>query len=163
MSHNAAYQFLRMGRMLERADMTTRIIDVGTADLMTDNEELLPYKNVLWINMLQSLSAYQMYRVSVRSNVNPVDVVNFLLRDTDFPRALVHTLSELEASMRLLPGNEPALKVVGKVLRKVKRGGSKGTRNALLGEALHEFLDDIQLQLQNVHQVIDETWFSPGR
>ena len=99
----------------------------------------------------------------VRSSVNPADVVDFLLRDQDFPRALVHSLLELEASMKLLPASEPALKVVDKILRKVKRGGGKGARNALLGEALHEFLDDIQLELQSVHQIIDETWFSPGR
>jgi len=163
MSHNAAYQFLQMGRMLERADMTTRIIDVGTADLMTDNEEHLPYKNVQWTSLLESLSAYQMYRVSVRSKVNPSDVVNFLLRDEDFPRALVHCLLKLESSMQLLPGNGPALKIVAKVLRKVKRSGSKAARNALMGDALHDFLDDMQRQLTSIHQVIDDTWFSPGR
>ena len=166
MSHNAAYQFLRMGRMLERADMTTRIIDVGTADLMAGDEERLPYQNVLWVSVLQSLSAYQMYRLSVRANVNPVDVVDFLLRDKDFPRALVHSLLELEASMLLLPGNGPALEVVRKVLGKLKRPAAKSGKNTeeeLVGEELHEFLDDMQLRLQTIHQVIHETWFSPDR
>lgn len=162
MSHNAAYQFLRIGRMLERADMITRIIDVGTADLMAGDEDRLPYQNVLWISVLQSLSAYQMYRLSVRTNVNPADVVDFLLRDTDFPRSLVHSLLELEASIKLLPSNGPALKEVHKVLRKLKRPQGKGHK-ILVGLALHDFLDDMQLQLQAIHQVIYETWFNPER
>ena len=87
MKLDAAYQFLRMGVILERADMTTRIIDVGSADLMAAGEDSFPYQNVLWISVLQSLSAYQMYRLSVRANVNPADVVNFLFRSDVFPES----------------------------------------------------------------------------
>lgn len=163
MSHDAAYQFLRMGRMLERADMISRIIDVGTADLMAGDEARLPYQNVLWISVLQSLSAYQMYRLSVRSNVNPTDVVEFLLHDRDFPRALVHSLLELEASMQLLPDNDSALKVVRKLLRRLKSGRGSEFDSMPIGVELHDLLDELQLELQSIHAAIQATWFSPDR
>ncbi|GAB5452200.1 MAG: alpha-E domain-containing protein [Halioglobus sp.] len=163
MSHDAAYQFLRMGRMLERADMISRIIDVGTADLIAGDEARLPYQNVLWISVLQSLSAYQMYRLSVRSNVNPSDVVDFLLHDEDFPRALVHSLRELESSMKLLPDNTRAIKVVRSLLRKLKPGSASEFGGMPTGVELHDLIDDLQLELQAIHSAIHDTWFSPAR
>jgi uncharacterized alpha-E superfamily protein len=159
MNHDAAYQFVRMGRLLERADMTTRIIDVGSADLMAIGDEGLPYQNVLWISVLQSLSAYQMYRLSMRANVKSADVLSFLLRNPDFPRSLAFNLKQLEVSMKLLPASAPALKVVQSVSRKLKRTNC----GELSGVALHQFLDDMQLRLHTIHQAITDTWFSPER
>ncbi len=156
MNHDSAYQFVRMGRFLERADMTTRIVDVATTTLMDEvGEEALPYQNVLWISLLQSFSAYQMYRRSVQTNVKPAEVRHFLLRSGEFPRALAFCLTEVENSMRLLPGNAPALKVVQSVSRRLKRTNCRKLR----GEPLHEFLDDMQLRLQAIDRAVAETWF----
>lgn len=93
MNHDAAYQFVRMGRNLERADMSTRIIDAASAGLMGNIHETSPFRNVLWISVLQSLSAYQMYRLNVRRRVNPEDVLAFLFQSTVFPRAVAHSCS----------------------------------------------------------------------
>lgn len=157
MNQDAAYQFIRMGRNLERADMTTRIIDVASTELGNPDDDTRPYQNVMWVSVLQSLSAYQMYRMSMRNNVRPPDVLEFLLRSQDFPRALSHCLLELEASMKALPHGEEALKAVQSVHRKVKRTKCR----ELEGDTLMKFLDDIQLRLQGVHEVIQHTWFTP--
>ena len=62
MSHNNAYQFVRIGRNLERADMTSRMIDVAASILLVGREELVAFEDALWGATLRSLSAYQMYR-----------------------------------------------------------------------------------------------------
>ncbi len=159
MNHDAAYQFVRMGRFVERADMSTRIIDVGSANLAAAGEEAAPYQNVLWISMLQSLSAYQMYRLSIGSNVKSADVLDFLMRNREFPRATSYCLDEIEASMKLLPRSKDALKVVGSLKRKLRRTDC----SALQGESLHQFLDDLQLRIQAVQTAINDSWFTPGR
>ena len=157
MNQDEAYQFIRLGRNLERADMSTRIIDVASADLMGSGEDALPYQNVLWINVLQSLSAYQMYRLSMRNNVRAPDVLEFLLRSKVFPRAVERCLLEMEASIKLLPRGDAALKTVQSVHRKLKRTNVR----ELEGEALHRFLDSLQLKLTHVNEAIYATWFSP--
>ena len=157
MNQDAAYQFIRMGRNLERADMTTRIIDVASTELGNPDDDTRPYQNVMWVSVLQSLSAYQMYRMSMRNNVRPPDVLEFLLRSQAFPRALSHCLLELEACMKALPRGEEALQAVQSVHRKVRRTKCR----ELEGDALMKFLDDIQLRLQGVHDVIQHTWFTP--
>jgi uncharacterized alpha-E superfamily protein len=92
MNHDAAYQFILLGRNIERADMSTRIVDIGSSSLHGNAEEILPYRNVLWISILRSLSAYQMYRLNVRRNVKPESVLNFLLKSDVFPRSTAHNL-----------------------------------------------------------------------
>ena len=159
MNHDEVYQFIRLGRFVERADMSTRLIDVGSADLMSAGDEALPYQNVLWISMLQSLSAYQMYRRSAGVNVQPDAVLEFLLRNREFPRATAYCLDEIEASMKKLPGGGKPVKVVQSLQRRVKKSRSR----SLQGEDLHRLLDDLQLRMGNIQDAVATNWFSPVR
>jgi len=158
MNHDAAYQFLRMGRNLERADMTTRIIDAGSAELGGSGEDIAPWRNVLWISVLQSLSAYQMYRLSVQRNVQPHEVLSFLLQGKVFPRSVAHSLQVIDDCMGELPDNQSPLKVVASAQRKLIR-----VDNARLeGPTLHLFMDQLQLKFENIHRSIADTWFGTG-
>lgn len=156
MSHDVAYQFIRLGRNLERADMSSRIIDAASAGLMGNVHETSPFRNVLWISVLQSLSAYQMYRLSVRRSVSPEDVLGFLFQSTVFPRAIAHTLQEIENSMKLLPDHDQPLAVVSKLQHQVKESDC----STLADRALHEFIDELQLQLVDTHNAISARWFA---
>ena len=159
MNHDEVYQFVRMGRFVERADMSTRIVDVGSSDLANFGEEALPYQNVMWVSMLQSLSAYQMYRLSVGANVQPDAVLDFLLHNRQFPRATSYCLAEIEASMRKLPGSKEPLKVVQSAQRKLRRRSV----GELRGDDLHVFLDDMQLKINDIQRSISRNWFTPDR
>lgn len=159
MNKDAAYQFVEMGRNLERADMSTRIIDTASADLRVVGDDALPFQNVLWISVLQSLSAYQMYRINVQRNVSRADALEFLLQSKVFPRSVAHCLLEIENSMNKLPHNKDALQSVGALQRKLKRSNFK----TLEGESLHTFLDLMQQRLSAIDQAIYTTWFSPGQ
>ncbi len=103
MSHGPAYQFVRLGRSLERSDMTSRMIDVAAATLMTGRDELRLYDSTIWRAVLRALSAYQMYRQYVRRRILGPDVFAFLLRDTEFPRSVTHCVEVLEQALRALP------------------------------------------------------------
>lgn len=157
MNNDDAYQFIRIGRNLERADMSTRIIDTASARLMGEREEILPFRNVLWVSVLKSLSAYQMYRLSVRRNVNPDDVLHFLLNSRTFPRALAHTLDEIDTSIGMLPRNGEPLAAIARV-KQALAGTDTGT---LRNTALHAFIDEMQLMLDGIHDAINRTWFDP--
>lgn len=157
MNHDDAYHFARIGRNLERATMTTRIIDVGSAQLMNEEEYMLPYRIALWVSVLRSLGAYQMYRLSMRHNVRPDDVLEFLLHNKVFPRSLAHTLDEIESSIACLPHSNVPARVINKIKRKLKL--QDATR--LKGPHLHEFIDDMQIELDRIHHIIEATWFSP--
>ena len=130
MSHDAAYQFFRLGRGIERADMTTRIIDVAAAMLL-GREDLARFDNTLWMAVLQSLSAYQMYRQKVRRRIYGPDVIAYLLKDTQFPRAIAFSMRELGAALAMLPRSGEPIKKLGDLrrmlaLRELERALDRG-------------------------------------
>ncbi len=62
MSHDDTYAFLQIGRGLERADMTTRVLDVQAGTLLAQRDVSSPYADLMWMGVLRSLSAHQMFR-----------------------------------------------------------------------------------------------------
>jgi uncharacterized alpha-E superfamily protein len=159
MNHDQGYHFLRMGRNLERADMTTRILDVRSANLLPqDTAELHPFDNIQWMSVLKSLTAYQMYRRSEQARIHRDNVLRFLLLNRDFPRAFLHCVEVVKKSAHDLPGNDGVLRVIGRLKRQVT--GSEVER--LDQAALHRFMDELQIDLGDLHNELAGAWFLPS-
>lgn len=157
MSIDAAYNFMTIGMDLERADMTTRILDVGCLNLLKpEQKELHEYETILWVNVLQSLTAYQMYRQHVDDRVNGEDVAEFLLKNENFPRAVAHCLGEVNEAFTLLPNHDEPLRAVTRSQRLVS---SADIAELLNTGDLHMFIDDIQADLGEIHNQLSATWF----
>ncbi|MDH5275578.1 MAG: alpha-E domain-containing protein [Gammaproteobacteria bacterium] len=157
MSHGAAYQFLRIGRYLERAEMTTRIVDVAAALLMTGRKELAGYENTLWMAVLRSLSGYQMYRQHVRRRVHAADVLHYLLQDREFPRAVTYCMHELEAASGKLPKSAALVRLAARYRRDL----GKARLDRLDLAEVHQLVDQLQQRFGTLHKSISATWFHP--
>lgn len=156
MTHDEGYEFLRMGRNLERADMTIRIIDVRSANLLPDSsEELTPFENIQWMSVLKSLSAYQMYRRAVQSRVRRPDVLKFLFMEPLFPRSFQHSLSEVGNCLALLPRNEAPTTHVVRAQRIVKTSGPE----TMSQTQLHQLIDLLEMNLVDLDAAITATYF----
>ncbi len=156
MSAGDAYRFIRLGRNIERADMTTRILDVGAATpVYADESTSAALESLLWINVLKSLSAYQMYRQHVRNRVKSADVIRYLVLDREFPRALTFCLGQLGASFNELPHGEGCMAD----LRRCEKLITQQQLPVEHGAALHQYIDRFQLALGAVHDCIADTWF----
>jgi len=159
MSHGPAYQFVRLGRSLERADMTSRMIDVAASIMMTGREELAHHGNTIWRAVLRALSAYQMYRQYVRRRVSGEDVLGFLLLDTAFPRSVMYCVAQLEAAAGALPRHEATCSQVS-VLRDELAELELGSLNYA---TVHHLVDELQLEFAAVDRAVFETWLNPIR
>ena len=171
MSRTAAYDFVRLGHYLERADMITRILDVRSANLLPragqsqsqsqsqilalEKEEQDPFESIQWMSVLKSLSAYQMYRQQVRVRVSGPDVLKFLLQDEYFPRAVAFCLRQLEICLRKLPRNEAALAALAALRHKLNAAAVP----ELAREGLHQFIDEVQIGFGELHDQIAATYF----
>ncbi|HEY9097741.1 MAG TPA: alpha-E domain-containing protein [Thiobacillus sp.] len=157
MLHDETYQFVRMGRNLERADMTTRIIDVRSADLVPPDEHTLtPFENIQWMSVLKSLTGYQMYRRSVLEPVRRRDVLEFLFKERRFPRAVLHCLGELEGCAQSLKKNAEVLASINKVVKAIEQANP----GALSQAELHVLIDELQLGLARIDEAVGETYFA---
>ncbi len=163
MSHNDAYSFVLLGCNLERADMTTRIVDVGSSNLLVSSQGSSqgfsqvddPLTNILWMNILRSISAYQMYRQHVKDRINAEDVVIFLLQNEEFPRSLAHCITQLSGVIDDLPNHSKPLTQIAKTYRAIKHANIE----KLLGNGLFQYIDDLQIEIGAIHQAISATWF----
>ena len=151
MSHDVAYQFIKLGRYIERADMTTRIVDIHAAVLVPRQQVPEdPAIGLLWMGVLKSLHAYQMYRRHVSVHVRSADVVNYLLKDPHFPRTVRRCLDEVENCLAVLPHNVHPLKL----LRVAQRRLDAMRVDSLTPSLRHEYLDAVQTDIAAIHQAI---------
>ena len=111
MPHDPAWDFLRIGRNLERADMTSRNLDAGLAEIieLEDDDLSINSRQIIWGNVLRSLNAQQSYRRHLRSAVVGTSVLPYLLEDLDFPRSIAHCFNAMENSCEQLPRSETVL------------------------------------------------------
>ena len=180
MSRTAAYDFVRLGHYLERADMITRILDVRSANLLPRasqlqnqghgqiqtqapiqstapvNGEQDPFESIQWMSVLKSLSAYQVYRQQVRARVSRPDVLKFLLQDRYFPRSVAFCLRQLETCLRKLPRNAAPLAALAGIEHKL----NAATVPELAREGLHDFIDEVQIGFGELHDQIATTYFA---
>lgn len=156
MNRNDAYAFAMLGRNLERADMTSRIADVRSAQLLTMGPlKLGPFDSIQWMSVLKSLSGYEMYRLSRRTRVSAHDALEFVLRDEQFPRACLYCLQAIGAGLDALPRSTEPLATVAAACRFLHRAPLVG----VTPRELHELIDQLQLHLNGIHDSIAATYF----
>jgi uncharacterized alpha-E superfamily protein len=156
MSHDLAYHFIELGRNLERADMTTRIVDINSVVLLPrDGGALEPVQERLWMSVLKALSAYQMYRRHVDVHVRGTAVLSYLLLDPHFPRTVRHCLGKIEECLSTLPDNSAAMRAARRSCRRLA-----GLRwDGLTPAVLHEYLDQCQADLGAIHTAVSAQYF----
>jgi uncharacterized alpha-E superfamily protein len=103
------------------------------------------------------MSAYQMYRQHVRRRVHGPDVIEFVLKDTLFPRAVGCCLSEVDASLAVLPRPQLARERAQRVLRLVQSAAT----DKLEVMSLHQLMDELQIDIAAIDNAIRSTWFLP--
>ncbi len=162
MSHNEAWHFDRLGRLIERADKTSRILDVKYYILLPRVEDIgTPIDNIGWAALLKSASAFEMYRKKFR-RINPVQVAMFLIQDLEFLRSIRYCLVKAQISLHEITGNDIGT-FKNKVERQLGRLRSEldyANIDEIVSVGLHEFLDDFQTKLFGIGEDIFNTFFS---
>ena len=159
MRRDAAWHFLNLGRSLERADMTIRILEAGasmSSDFIeSDTNHVL---DVVWGSVLGTLNATMPYRRTMKVAVNGDDAARFLLEDPLFPRSVACGLSRMQDSAALLPSNETVIAALTKLVDTV----TKGSDYTDVTEGFPAYLTALEQSSITVHSAIQESWFQPA-
>jgi len=162
MSHNEAWHFGRLGRLLERADKTSRILDVKYYILLPRVEDVgTPIDNIGWAALLKSASAFEMYRKKFR-RISPSEVAVFLIQDLEFPRSIRYCLVKAQVSLHEITGNYIGTfeNNAERQLGRLRSDLDYANIDEMISVGLHEFLDDFQTKLFGVGESIFEMFFS---
>ncbi len=157
MSRDEAMSFLVLGQNIERADLTTRVLDVRSDSLHHPGADD-PYDVVHWMAVLRSLAAYQPFRRAMPARPQGGSTLRFLLQDDRFPRAVGACLTEARAQLKALPHSEGAQEACQNASMVV---AAASVARLTVG-GLSEFLEEVQLSLVEIHQRVDDTYFRPN-
>ncbi len=156
------WYFYQLGRYVERADQTTRLLDIKYHLLLPDIADVgSPTDVSQWNALLRSAAGYHAYRRLHAASTTPARVAGFLLFNQAFPRSVHHCvretgrlLGEVKSRYSLRGGNDAA-----EELDRLRAVLATLTIREILSEGLHEFLDLIQQQLIAVSRDLSISFF----
>lgn len=154
MPRDDAWGFLALGRQLERAEMTCRLLNVRYGQL-TGTDAPLAFHD--WIAVLKSVSGLEAFRKRYRASMEPVSVVEFLLLARDFPRSVLFALETAEVQLGHLSrgGATSASRQLGRVRASLQYRDV----GELMVEDLNSFLDGVQSEIGAVSDRVAEEFF----
>jgi uncharacterized alpha-E superfamily protein len=164
MSHGEAWNFARMGMMLERADKTSRILDVKYFMLLPQVDLVnTPVDNIQWTAVLKSASAFEMFRKE-HHLITPRQVASFLIFDRHFPRSIRHCVNKAQVSLeRIMNGSansgargNAAEKQLGRLAADMEYTDI----DDVIKEGMHEYLDRLQTRINQIDGAIGTTFFN---
>ncbi len=160
MSHNEAWHFVRLGRQMERADKTSRLLDVKYFMLLPSATSVgTPYDDLLWSAVLKSASGFEMYR-QTRGTITPRHVAGFLVLDHDFPRSIRHSIARAVDSLDVIRAGSNTQYESVNLLGELGRELEEMEVDTMIRSGLHEFLDSLQLRLNAVGAALQRDFFA---
>ncbi|MDZ4687883.1 MAG: alpha-E domain-containing protein, partial [Planctomycetaceae bacterium] len=156
------WNFGRLGRLLERADKTSRLLDVKYYILLPRVDHVnSSVDDLQWQAVLRSVSAFEMYRQQ-HHGITPPKVVEFLVLDRLFPRAIHYAVLEAEKALHAITGTP--LDTFGNAAEQqlglLRSELAYATVDEIIAAGLHEYLDGLQTKLNRVGDGIYETFIT---
>ena len=162
MLRGEGWHFFRMGRLVERADKTSRLLDVKYYILLPSLTDVgTPLDDIQWAAVLRAASALEMYRKR-HGPIAPEQIVEFLVLDHEFPRSIHHCLTAANDSLHSISGTpvgmyrNPAEQRLGQLRAELAYADTEH----IIKRGLHEFLDGFQTKLNLADQCIYDTFFA---
>lgn len=162
MLHGEGWHFYQMGRLLERADKTSRLLDVKYFILLPSAMDVgTPLDDIQWAAVLRSASALEMYRKRY-GHIAPEDLVAFLLLEPEFPRSIHYCVTVANDSLHAISGTPIGMyrNSAEQNLGQLRAELAYTDRKQIMARGLHEFLDMLQSKLNKVDQCVFETFFA---
>jgi uncharacterized alpha-E superfamily protein len=151
-----------MGRLLERADKTSRLLDVKYFILLPSAADIgTPLDDIQWAAVLRSASALEMYRKR-HGPIAPDKIMEFLLLDSEFPRSIHYCLTAANDSLHAVSGTPIGMyrNAAEQHLGRLRAELAYTDSRQIIAVGLHEFLDGLQGKLNLVDQSIFDTFFA---
>ena len=153
LSRGYEFEFIRLGRFVERTDMISRIIDCLCVS--KSSKQTHDFSTMEWISMLTTLSAQDAFRKEAKGEANRGEVITFLLKNDSFPRSVFRSLITIELCLQNLPRNKKLLQMISRLI-------SSSERSKLYNfddKRLHLYLDNLQKNVSKIDSKIHTTYF----
>ena len=161
MTHSEAWRFVQAGKFIERADSTTRILDLKYHILLPSGEQVGGNVDISqWMSVLRSCSGKEAYLKIRQGDVPPWGVASFLVCHAEFPRSIRFCVDRLDEVLHLISATEE-----GRFRNEPERLSGLlrsqldyATPDSVFRHGLHEYLDGVQEQLIRLDLAFHDTY-----
>jgi uncharacterized alpha-E superfamily protein len=162
MSHGEAWEFMQLGKHVERACQTARILDVKYHILLPTPEHIgTPVDNAHWVAILTSCSGYEAFHKQHNGIDLGVAVPDFLVFDPMFARSVRHCLCECQWAAHAISGrpiSQPG-NAVEHALHALVGWLQLCTIEDFVRTGLHEALTKVVDSIHEIGDAIRQTYF----
>jgi len=166
MTHGEDWDFIQVGKFLERADMTTRILDAHDEIFINTPVKSQTGGTLQWSAILRSCSSHDAYRKFYVAQVEPDKVVEFLILNEFFPRSIRFCVQAMDDALRRVSGsrgeafNNHAEKLAGRLVADLNFSALEDIKTI----GMHNYMDETQVKLNAIGEAIYKTYlFCPPR
>ena len=153
MHRDHVFDFIKLGRFIERADMLSRIIE----DQILRKDTKIPkyYENLQWMSILKSVNGFESFKKINKGELRRSNVLDFMVKLKEFPRSIIFCINRLIAVTKYLPKSENLKLKLIKIKKQAAKLNEKSTDKQIL-----VMLDLLQLGLIDLHLEIEEKFFN---
>jgi uncharacterized alpha-E superfamily protein len=161
MTHGEGWDFIRIGRLLERADCTSRILDVKYHILLPTGEKVGGNLDTIqWMAVLKSCSALEAYRKIYVDQVAPWKVAEFIITHADFPRSIRFSVDSLDSALHRISGSSETqyANEAERLSGRLRSDLDYVTIGDIFEFGLHEYLETIQERLVEISDAMHASY-----
>ena len=162
MSHGEGWQFIQVGRYMERASATAMLLEAYQDELWRQHEHGRDGNEFLeWMGLLRSATAFEAYCKVYTADLTPAWILEFLLLDADFPHSLRFSIDAMERALRAIEeisGGGPRSEKLGRISGRLRATLSYSSVEEILDTGVIEYLHGIQRHCSEIHRAIYELY-----
>jgi uncharacterized alpha-E superfamily protein len=154
--HGEGWQFLELGRFIERAQLVSRLLDIHFGIVAPGVVQPPPPKYFDWLVLLKFCTAFEPYCKEHTAVIKPERIAEFLLFDAEFPHSVRFAVDRVrEALAHVAPGAPPARRApCERLAGKLKAAVDFGQIDDLAGSSIDRFLVNISEQCEQIHDAV---------
>src|SRR5271154_3883164 len=161
MSHGEGWQFIQVGRYIERASATAMLLEAYHADLWSPHDPL-PDKNEYldWMGLLRSATAFEAYCKVYTADLTPERILEFLLLDEQFPHSLRFSIDGLQNALEAIQRESGKQRTaqLSRLAGRLQASLSFSRIDDILDQDVIAYLRGIQAQCRQIHETIFEMY-----
>jgi uncharacterized alpha-E superfamily protein len=161
MNHGEGWQFIQVGRYLERASATALLLEAYHSDLWEHPEHTIEGNEYLdWMGLLRSATAFEAYCKVYTADLTPDQIFEFLLLDEEFPHSVRFSIDSVETALQKIQGDsgKSRAEALQRLSGRLQASLNYSSVDEILTQDVVGYLRGIQAQCRAIHDTIYELY-----
>lgn len=161
MNHGEGWQFIQIGRYLERASATALLLEAYHFDLWGHPENIADGNEYLdWMGLLRSATAFEAYCKVYTADLTPDRIFEFLLLDEEFPHSVRFSIDSVQCALEKIQGDSGRARAesLRRLAGRLQASLNYSCVDEILAQDVVAYLRSIQEQCREIHEMIYELY-----